>query len=330
MKMIEMHLIQSVPASNINRGEDGDPKTATFGGTLRHRVSSQCWKRAIRTNIQEHYKNNSENYGILSKEYSDYIKTLCPTVDPKLVESNLKTLEILPKNDKNCVLMYFSKNELQEIANYINGTSTSSKKDLVSIVKNAKNQIPFDIALFGRMFASHADLNVYGALQTTQALSTHSIEIEEDYFTAVDQLKSSQGSGHIGNNAFTSSTLYRYYNLDIEQLKRNLFETDIKSHVELLIKNVINSFPIGKENSMFGHSRPAYVNLIVKNGQPQQMMDAFETPIVSNNGYIKPSIEAYKNFKNEQISMWSDEILLDIEIPGTSLNEAISKISEYV
>ena len=101
MKMIEMHLIQSVPASNINRGEDGDPKTATFGGTLRHRVSSQCWKRAIRTNIQEHYKNNSENYGILSKEYSDYIKTLCPTVDPKLVESHLKTLEILPKNDKN-------------------------------------------------------------------------------------------------------------------------------------------------------------------------------------------------------------------------------------
>lgn len=45
---IDLHVIQSVPPSNINRDDTGSPKSAFYGGQRRVRVSSPAWKRAIR------------------------------------------------------------------------------------------------------------------------------------------------------------------------------------------------------------------------------------------------------------------------------------------
>ena len=53
MKLIEMHILQSFPVSCLNRDDVGAPKTATFGGVTRARLSSQCLKRAIRKSATE-------------------------------------------------------------------------------------------------------------------------------------------------------------------------------------------------------------------------------------------------------------------------------------
>ena len=53
MKLIELHILQSFPVSCLNRDDVGAPKTATFGGVNRARISSQCLKRAIRELAQE-------------------------------------------------------------------------------------------------------------------------------------------------------------------------------------------------------------------------------------------------------------------------------------
>src|SRR5215471_2776044 len=53
MKLIELHILQSFPVSCLNRDDVGAPKTATFGGVTRARISSQCLKRAIRELAQE-------------------------------------------------------------------------------------------------------------------------------------------------------------------------------------------------------------------------------------------------------------------------------------
>ena len=45
---VEFHLIQNFAPSNLNRDDTGAPKDALFGGYRRARVSSQCFKRAIR------------------------------------------------------------------------------------------------------------------------------------------------------------------------------------------------------------------------------------------------------------------------------------------
>lgn len=45
---VDLHVIQTVPPSCINRDDTGSPKTAIYGGTTRARVSSQAWKHAMR------------------------------------------------------------------------------------------------------------------------------------------------------------------------------------------------------------------------------------------------------------------------------------------
>ena len=45
---IEAHLIQNFAPSNLNRDDTGQPKSATFGGFRRARISSQCSKRNAR------------------------------------------------------------------------------------------------------------------------------------------------------------------------------------------------------------------------------------------------------------------------------------------
>lgn len=45
---IDIHVLQTVPPSCVNRDDTGSPKTAVYGGVTRARVSSQAWKRAIR------------------------------------------------------------------------------------------------------------------------------------------------------------------------------------------------------------------------------------------------------------------------------------------
>ena len=50
---LEIHALQTVPPSNMNRDDAGTPKTALYGGVTRARVSSQSWKRAIRSDFNE-------------------------------------------------------------------------------------------------------------------------------------------------------------------------------------------------------------------------------------------------------------------------------------
>lgn len=319
MNVLEIHMIQSIPASNINRGEDGDTKTACFGGVDRQRVSSQAWKRPIRTEIQTYCQENSLDFGLITKKIEQRIREKCPNVNEKKFTKILEELKISQKqtkkdeSDKKDVLMYLSEKEIQRTADYINDESEENDKELKEIVKDSKNQIPLDIALFGRMFASNPELNVYGALKMSHAISTHAVELEDDYFTAVDQLDS-VGAGHIGHNTFTSSTMYRYFAIDLDLLKTNLGD-DVKPYIQMIIKAIITAFPKGKENSFAAYTRPSFINLILKNGQPYQYVNAFESPIEADGeGYIKPSIEAYKTFKHSELSIGLDDVILDLEI----------------
>ena len=52
-KRVEFHILQSFPVTCLNRDDVGAPKTAVVGGVTRARVSSQCWKRAVRMALHE-------------------------------------------------------------------------------------------------------------------------------------------------------------------------------------------------------------------------------------------------------------------------------------
>ncbi|MGI5506332.1 type I-E CRISPR-associated protein Cas7/Cse4/CasC [Lentzea sp. CA-135723] len=69
--IIELHLLQSFPVSNLNRDDVGQPKTATFGGHTRGRVSSQCFKRATRQLFNDYGLEKSET-AIRTKRLLDH------------------------------------------------------------------------------------------------------------------------------------------------------------------------------------------------------------------------------------------------------------------
>jgi CRISPR system Cascade subunit CasC len=54
MKLIEIHIAQSFPATCLNRDDLGSPKSMTLGGVSRARISSQCLKRAIRLTARDY------------------------------------------------------------------------------------------------------------------------------------------------------------------------------------------------------------------------------------------------------------------------------------
>ena len=51
-KFVDIHVLHSVPFSNLNRDDNGAPKTVRFGDRNRARISSQCQKRAARIHMQ--------------------------------------------------------------------------------------------------------------------------------------------------------------------------------------------------------------------------------------------------------------------------------------
>lgn len=324
MKFLELHMLQNIPASSINRGEDGEIKTALVGGTLRQRISSQCFKRAIRKIIQEESQKNLKSSGLLSRHFYDIILNKIGVDVPEDFTSKiLKDVGINKfDGDDKAVMMYLSTSDIESMVSAIK--SVYIKKDevknvLVSFkdfVKSSHAQSAVDIALCGRMFASYPDLNVYSAVKSNHAFSTNSIECEDDYFTAVDQLDSN-GSGHIGHNSFSSSCLYRYYCIDIEQFEKNMYGQSFKEHLELIIHSLISAFPTGKENTFAAYTKPRFVNFVLKSGIPVQMSDAFESPVVENgDGYLTESIKKYRTYKEEmkRFETYPESVYCDIEI----------------
>lgn len=51
---LEIHILQNFAPSNLNRDDTGSPKDCELGGVRRSRISSQCFKRAIRNAFADH------------------------------------------------------------------------------------------------------------------------------------------------------------------------------------------------------------------------------------------------------------------------------------
>lgn len=300
---LDLHLLQTLPPSCINRDDTGSPKTAVYGGVTRARVSSQSWKRAIRRYFQERLKKRIEGidyHGYLSKYAVDKIADAIRAIDPeadadKLAKKALTDyagIKLKSKTDQTAALLFFSEAQAQALANLI--TSGETDKDLY---KNALRAYPaVDMALFGRMVADDATLNYDACVQVAHAISTHEVRQEFDYFTAVDDLKAEDstdaGAGHIGSNGYNSSTLYRYATVDISDLAE-MMGKDTPEIVADFAEAFINSMPTGKQNSFAANTMPYFIYATIREDRPLSFAGAFEEParksLKDGGGYEGPS-----------------------------------------
>jgi CRISPR system Cascade subunit CasC len=336
---IEFHILQSFPVTCLNRDDVGAPKTAIVGGVQRARVSSQAWKRPIRMAMQEFGITHGTRTKLISKLVADACinkgatpeqATICgdkiegifikkkEEKKPKKVKDSAVEVESddAPSDasaDKTDTLLFLSPNEVAIIAQACaeNGfdpekviTQKDAKKqakelaDLIGKVNEVIDAV--DIALFGRMVAQAADLNIDGATSFSHAISTHKVSNEVEFFTAMDDIDPTPGSAHMGSLEFNSATYYRYVSLDLGQLNQTLAGHSLPEAVEAFTKALFVAVPTARQATQSGASPWAFAKVLVRKGQGLQV--PFETPVKAEagGGFIKNSIEAMAAYLAKQ------------------------------
>lgn len=140
-----------------------------------------------------------------------------------------------------------------------------------------------DIAMFGRMLASVPKYNREAAVQVAHAITTHKVVVEDDYYTAVDDLKTSvedAGAGFIGELGFGSGVFYLYACIDRELLLKNLGGDAAlaRKAIEAFVEGFAKARPSGKQNSFAALALANYLRVEKGSQQPRSLAAAFFKP----------------------------------------------------
>ena len=337
---LDIHAIQTVPPSNINRDDTGSPKTAQYGGVTRARVSSQSWKRAIRKYFYD--KGDTQNIGIRSCDIVKYIAKKIVDKDNSisvedaitLVEKTLNAAKLSTKDQKLKALFFISNNQADKFAQ----ACLDKKTDKTELQEILKTDTSIDIALFGRMLADDPSLNEDASSQVAHAISTHAIESEFDFYTAVDDLapEDNAGAGMLGTLEYDSSTLYRYANIALHDFYRQLGDKEeVIAAVKLFVEAFVKSMPTGKINSFANQTLPQAVVVSLRSDRPINLVSAFEEPVKSENGYVDKSIQKLfaEYVKYEKIldkPIFTDYLLLDDTLEVKSIGKSTQNLDELL
>lgn len=334
---LEFHIIQNFAPSNLNRDDTGAPKDAIFGGHRRARVSSQCFKRATRLAAAEYDLIDESHRGIRTKRLKRLLIERLIDRDPEeaagKIESALAAagLSLSKKdNEKTEYLLFLGEKEITGFAELVDEhwdeladvDSAANKKQRKAaappeVAKKAKALLDggkaVDIALFGRMLADLPAVNQDAACQVAHAISTHRVEREFDYYTAVDDdlgPEDEPGADMIGQIEFNSATFYRYAVLDINKLLDNL-QRDRElalSAIEAFATAFVRAVPTGKQNTFAAHNAPDFIGVSLRHVAPMSLANAFEKPVTANlsQSLTEQSVERLQKTDQKLSAVYSD------------------------
>jgi CRISPR system Cascade subunit CasC len=361
--ILELHLIQNFAPSNLNRSDTGSPKDCTFGGFRRARISSQCFKRAMREYFRSNFAsqaNLAERSTRLVEEISKQLVGKDETEAKGIVETALSGvgLKMSAKDTtKTQYLLFLGREEIKGVANVClehydtllaftpkveegmtaKESKKAAKKDFpLAISKSLKDIMDggkaSDLALFGRMLADLPDKNRDASSQVAHAISTHKVGMEFDFFTAVDDLKpeDTSGSDHLGTVEFNSACFYRYLNVDVTELQKNLQgdEDLTKATVEAFIRSAIEAIPTGKQNSFATHEKPNFVLAVVREAGMCSLANAFVKPARASEktDLVAASVEALENHWQKIAEGYGDD---SFKKSFNISNHALTHLKEY-
>lgn len=347
---LEVHVIQNLPPSNINRDDTGAPKAAIYGGVNRLRVSSQAWKRAAREAFAE---------DISEAQRATRTKRVVRLLVDRIVASQPMEREVAaeraaavlgaagvkvsqPRTAKGVMpdpedyeaeaLFFVSNQQLDRLAELAIASEdgTVDKKLAKAAIDEAHGA---DIALFGRMVASSPDLNVDAAVQVAHAISTHAVDPQGDFYTAVDDAKPEDvdaGAGMMGTIEFSSATLYRYAAVGLELLAHNMGDDALAAEaVAAFVKGFTTSIPSGKKNSFAADTLPSAIVVMLRQGRPLSLVGAFERAVpASDQGYVETSVERMAAKARELGSTFGVEAQQTWVIAESALADALAPLGE--
>jgi CRISPR system Cascade subunit CasC len=317
-RFIQLHLLTAYPPANLNRDDLGRPKTAVVGGTERLRISSQSLKRAWRT--------SDVFESALAGHVGTRTKRLGPEISEKLVDGGIadkkaidwagKIAEQFAKLDSDKLstgqLVHYAPDEwsaVHELADVLISESRAPTKEELDALRQPNKAV--DLALFGRMLANHPDSNVDAAVQVAHAISVNSVRIEDDYFTAVDDLNTREDSGaaHIGEAGFGAGVFYLYLCIDRRLLQGNLQGDAELANTALrsLTEAAATVAPSGKQNSFGSRARTSYLLAECGEQQPRSLSVAFLNAMRDrDNGILDNAINAIERQKKNFDQVYGD------------------------
>jgi CRISPR system Cascade subunit CasC len=349
--IIELHILQNFAPSNLNRDDTGSPKDCEFGGYRRARISSQCFKRAMRQAFKEQKLLDEANLAARTKRLVDEIagrlkeKGKAEDEARRVVEAILNGARLTVKDDgKTQYLLFLGADEIKAIAglcmqhwdalsaiatapaveegNARRGRSRDVKKAgaeaVPAEVRKALLEVlnggrAADLALFGRMLADLPEKNIDAASQVAHAISTNKVSMEFDFYTAVDDLRpeDTQGSDMLGTVEFNSACFYRYANIDVEQLKKNLESDEELAHktIAAFMRAAVTAVPSGKQNSMAAQNPPSFVFVVARDAGLWSLVNAFVKPVrpTQDGDLIENSVQALDEYWGQLATMYGDE-----------------------
>ncbi len=314
-KLLEVHALQNFAPSNLNRDDTGAPKDALFGGTRRARISSQCQKRAVRRMFAAGALLGKDDLGIRTKRLVEEMENELATRGRPEEESREKIHAALAasglalnRDGTTEYLLFLGRREIRDLAALIDAdwnalaadgnadSEQGTKKARKEKAKQGHSKIAgavgkilnggkaADVALFGRMLADMPEANQDAACQVAHAISTHAVDREFDFYTAIDDRRpdDSAGAGMMGSLDFNSACFYRYACLDADLLESNLHGDSALAAraVRAFLDAFIRSEPTGRQNSFAAHNPPGFVLVrAAKDAAPLNLANAFESPV---------------------------------------------------
>lgn len=344
---VELHILQHFAPSNLNRDDTGAPKDCLFGGVRRARISSQCIKRSIRLHFQRASLPDPLQRAVRTKRLIGAIADKLEqqgrdrTEAERVATHVLQSVGINPMSqqpEKTEYLLFVGHDQIDRLAEVAQrywdelvaievttgDSSTKSRreqkkaaqqglpagvKDAVERILNAPSSA-VDLALFGRMIADAPLGRVDAASQVAHAISTHQVSVEFDYYTAVDDLlpQETTGADMIGTVEFNSACYYRYANVDIDQLLRNLGGNQAlaRTGLEAFLRAAIHAIPTGKQNSFAAHNPPSFVATVVRDHGLWSLVNAFVQPVrpSAERDLVQASIRALDRYWAKLTAMY--------------------------
>lgn len=300
---VQFHLLTSYPLSNPNRDDQGRPKQAMIGGVPRLRISSQSLKRALREtsffaqDLAGHIGTRTRL--LATKLKAELIAQNTPErqADEIAVKIGEAFSKLEPKSTKATTLAFVSPEEwdlARELAaRALTGEKLPADKDLRKrVLRRADGAV--DIAMFGRMLADSPEYNRDAAVQVAHAFTTHQAQAQDDWFAAVDDLKTREedaGAGHLGEHGFGSGVYYLYACVNIDLLVENLAgdRALAAKGIESLARALAIATPTGKQNSHAHHPRAGFIRVERGAGQPRDLSGAFHRAVAPD---LRASISA--------------------------------------
>lgn len=342
--LIELHAIQNFVPSNLNRDDTGVPKSCVFGGVTRARISSQSFKRAMRSYFGDHLLLDKDTE--IGERTRDLVaevgRQLASRTEMSQDEALKAAKEIFQaggittdtKKDVTDILLFLSPQSIDRLASaVVDNLSQLRHKDqkdktiredaykrLGAILVESAH-IPH-IALFGRMIEVKGstpfgkfNLGAEGAAQVAHPFSTHEARNEVDYFTAKeDRNTSDPGAAMVGMMEFNSACYYRYANIDITELHKNLKGDDalVRKTTNAFVRAFQHAVPIGKQRSFAPQNPPSFTLGVARTSGAWSLANAFAQPVTQNegggDGLITNSIVRLDRCWHQLVTVYPDAI----------------------